>query len=462
MPPAESGNEMNELDQRFNRAKEAYQELIEQDFPDFDLDDYLQERIGGKETAEDLPASDTAANGRRSRFGKKILGALDFSGDGKLDLDDVVSAARNAKDATASAVKDAGRTISDFDAAGVLSTAGRGVGSVNASKIASGAVKIGKTATGVQGLQNRRAAKEVQEICLEYYEAAEEITQRNRGRLNSTIEEFGAYRLRVLHLVVGRFLQYLEQLEQRNSVKEYEILIGTEFTAEKLAELENVDMAASEALHTTAVAGVFGTVAVLGTPALVTTSVATLATASTGTAISGLSGAAASNATLAWLGGGSLATGGGGIAAGAAALTTITVGATATTSILAAGTLVSLHYGKKLTEAKEYEKEVGLTVAQLEKSWIVLDGISRRTAELRVVTEELECRAAAQLDELEALISDFDFQDTDSVAVFNSCALLVRATTELAQTPLLDEDGNLSHESLKITGKIRSVLNSEV
>ena len=38
--------------------------------------------------------------------------------------------------------------------------------------------------------------------------------------------------------------------------------------------------------------------------------------ASTGTLISTLSGAAASNATLAWLGGGSLAAGGGGIAAG--------------------------------------------------------------------------------------------------------------------------------------------------
>ena len=45
-------------------------------------------------------------------------------------------------------------------------------------------------------------------------------------------------------------------------------------------------------------------------------SVGMLATASTGTAISTLSGAAATNATLAWLGGGSLAAGGFGMAGG--------------------------------------------------------------------------------------------------------------------------------------------------
>lgn len=46
----------------------------------------------------------------------------------------------------------------------------------------------------------------------------------------------------------------------------------------------------------------------------------TFGTASTGTAISTLSGAAATNATLAWLGGGALAAGGGGTAAGSALL----------------------------------------------------------------------------------------------------------------------------------------------
>ncbi len=64
-----------------------------------------------------------------------------------------------------------------------------------------------------------------------------------------------------------------------------------------------------------------GTTAAALTSTATLTLVATLGTASTGTAISGLSGAAATNATLAWLGGGSIAAGGGGIATGAAVLT---------------------------------------------------------------------------------------------------------------------------------------------
>ncbi len=46
----------------------------------------------------------------------------------------------------------------------------------------------------------------------------------------------------------------------------------------------------------------------------------TFGTASTGTAISALSGAAATKAALAWLGGGALSSGGGGMAAGSAFL----------------------------------------------------------------------------------------------------------------------------------------------
>jgi len=48
--------------------------------------------------------------------------------------------------------------------------------------------------------------------------------------------------------------------------------------------------------------------------------VGTFGSASTGTAIGTLSGAAATNATLAWLGGGSIASGGGGMAAGSVVL----------------------------------------------------------------------------------------------------------------------------------------------
>jgi len=78
------------------------------------------------------------------------------------------------------------------------------------------------------------------------------------------------------------------------------------------------------------------------------------ATASTGTAIGSLSGAAAANATLAWLGGGTLASGGGGVAAG----TTVLAGISATgVGLLAVGVGAGVMYLFHLSdEGTEHER----------------------------------------------------------------------------------------------------------
>jgi transcriptional regulator with XRE-family HTH domain len=86
-----------------------------------------------------------------------------------------------------------------------------------------------------------------------------------------------------------------------------------------------------------------------GTAAGVFAVVSATATASTGTAIASLSGAAASSATLAWLGGGSLAAGGMGIAGGTAVLT----GVVALPALLALGGVL-VWKGRKFR--KEAEK----------------------------------------------------------------------------------------------------------
>lgn len=467
---------MEELYKVFQASKDAYQELISRDFPDFDIDEYIEEQrleaeqAGVEPEIKVVEATDAEqGEGKRRKFGKKIVSKLDFSGDGKLGFDDFASGAKRAGRATSSAAKDAGQSIKDLEASALkagaqnmVSGAGKAIGSVDPKGIAGATVRIGKSAVGIQGIQNRKSAKNIERVCSEYYECAEEITEEKRRDLNYVITDFGEYRLRVLHLTVGRFLEYLTELKQNNAAKEYEILMGAEFSFEKLAEMEHLDMAASEALRSTAVAGAFGLAALVGTPAAVTGAVGTFAAASTGTAISTLSGAAATNATMAWLGGGSLVAGGGGVAAGTAVLTTITASTTGVFAILAAGTIVSVHYGKKLTEAKEYEKKIGVAVAGLEKSWVVMDGIKTRTVELREVTEELKWKTIFELDNLESLIKDFDFQDPDHVVVFNKCGVLIKTMVTLAQIPLLDEDGNLSYESMKISSKVRSVLNTEV
>lgn len=97
--------------------------------------------------------------------------------------------------------------------------------------------------------------------------------------------------------------------------------------------------------------------------------VGSLATASTGTAISGLSGAAATNATLAWLGGGSLASGGFGMAGGTLVLGGLVVG-----PLLAIGGSV---FAAKAAEAKDKAIDSYCEIAaQVKKGRVVISKLN--------------------------------------------------------------------------------------
>lgn len=97
--------------------------------------------------------------------------------------------------------------------------------------------------------------------------------------------------------------------------------------------------------------------------------VGSLATASTGTAISGLSGVAATNATLAWLGGGSLASGGLGMAGG-----TLVLGGLVAGPLLAiGGSVFASKAAEALDDAREEYSDVSV---QVEKGRIVISKLN--------------------------------------------------------------------------------------
>lgn len=108
-----------------------------------------------------------------------------------------------------------------------------------------------------------------------------------------------------------------------------------------------------------------------------TSAVMALGTASTGTAISSLSGVAATNATLAALGGGSLATGGGGMALGTTILGATAFGA----ALLAAGAIFGVT-GKKMADKAD---EAHRQVEEAEKT---INTICRYLEELKAVSDE--------------------------------------------------------------------------
>ena len=120
--------------------------------------------------------------------------------------------------------------------------------------------------------------------------------------------------------VIERVEGYVNRLA--NSPKEFDKSVA-QYRIEVDRFDRTVQRLETEAIGSTKIAGTAGAVgsaAGVGAAALGPTAAmavaTTFGTASTGTAISALSGAAATNAALAWLGGGAVAAGGGGMAAG--------------------------------------------------------------------------------------------------------------------------------------------------
>ncbi len=111
------------------------------------------------------------------------------------------------------------------------------------------------------------------------------------------------------------------------------------------------------------------------------TAASMLGTASTGAAISGLSGVAATNATLAFLGGGSLAAGGAGIAGGTLLLTGIVA---APAAILAVGGLLWMTRRNQKQEAAVHDKldQVDAEIAETQPGFDNLTQALTRATEI--------------------------------------------------------------------------------
>ena len=81
---------------------------------------------------------------------------------------------------------------------------------------------------------------------------------------------------------------------------------------------------------------------------------------------------------------------------------------------------------------------------------------------MQEVTYQLEETIVQQLDLLYPLSVDYNAHDEYFTSVFQKVAILIKSMSELAQTPLLDDNGNTSAESTKIIENTYSVLNTEL
>lgn len=308
-----------------------------------------------------------------------------------------------------------------------------------------GIIGAKKTADGVSKTKEAdRIKKKAERIC----EMANENVEREKEKTSKAIQRLGERKIKLSGTEIKDFIESFSQIkivnsEEKGIVNELEKLtIGKE---NMLSEMEKASIEAQHLLSSGASGIGAGVLLGWGTYG----GVMALGTASTGAAIGTLSGAAATNATLAWLGGGAIAAGGGGMALGTAVLGGIVAGP----AILIAGGLFNSKASEKLEKAKANLKKAEKADSDAKNGIVELKHIASTANQIIDFLYEIKPRINRANFELKRIVrkktewSQFTDEEKHTVAATLKLAQLLK---EIIDTPLLNENGFLTREAKKL------------
>lgn len=303
----------------------------------------------------------------------------------------------------------------------------------------------GGVALGGKGAYDLKKANDRLKKAGRRYEQRRAVTENNLKGSNQKLEALGKQQEQALTDVVVRMGDFLRRHERQVRESERLLVEGVDATMTQVPGLRGLDVEAVSLIGGALGSAVTGA----GAGAGVTAAASSMGVASTGAAIGGLSGAAAESATLAFLGGGSLASGGGGMALGATVLNFVTIGP----ALLVGGFVVKGQGVKAITKARKFEAKIAVAIAELEETDARLEGVDARADELSDLLAALSARATAALDLLES--EPFDPQA--HAPRFQRAMTLVMAVRDVAATPIVDAEGAVTERSANITVKYRAM-----
>ena len=221
------------------------------------------------------------------------------------------------------------------------------------ASLIAGAVGVKK---GLDAKEDFDRAERIGKSAQRRHENAVANTKKSQERTTALLVELGTLRKNIATNELREFIEKVGNANLRNISRE---------------ELDQMKNLVKESLAFDAkvgsLAGTVASGALAGFGA--TGSVGLLATASTGTAISSLAGAAATNATLAWFGGGALAAGGLGMAGGTAVLGGLVAGP----ALAVGGFMLANKAEEALEKARDYETKADNAIAGLNRIIAYLD-----------------------------------------------------------------------------------------
>lgn len=310
---------------------------------------------------------------------------------------------------------------------------------------ASGSVGVGKTIKA--GLDSKNA-KTINQDANTLVQNGTEWLNAQRLACGQSLRQLGEEKLFVLNSNIGSFLETFTKLK------------NVDFrTSEGLDELSKLHVEDRQFVELQAMVNFAGTVAggaVAGTAggALVAFgaygAARALAVASTGTAIASLSGAAATNATLAFFGGGSIAAGGLGMAGGTAVLGGLVAGP----ALLAMGIVAGAAAKKNLDIAYTNRSEALRIAEELSIAGNQCEVIRRRIYMFYNLLARLDAGFLPLIYMMEDIYKiegdDYSKYTNRSKRIVASCATTAVTIKAVLDTPLLTDDGLLTDSSEKI------------
>ncbi|WP_313530759.1 hypothetical protein [Anaerotignum sp.] len=315
--------------------------------------------------------------------------------------------------------------------------------------VAAGAVGVAK---GVQGAIDSSDAKEIQEKAERVLRIAKRSMESEKDATSQAIEDLGKIKVGILAKEMNDFVVLYQQIKsvQLSDSIGLEELRKLGFSNQKLKEMKDVSIGAINVLAGLGAGA--GAGALLGWGAY--GGVMALGAASTGTAISALSGVAATNATLAWLGGGALAAGGGGMALGTAVLGGLVAGPALliTGGLFASSAKEQLNNAKSnLAEAREISEELSVGEEQLRI-------MAQYASELKGLLEKTNSAFKLSINNMSSIIEKktewklYSIEEKQQVAATVKQAILLKG---IIDTPLLTEDGVLTKEIKRVITNVK-------
>lgn len=273
---------------------------------------------------------------------------------------------------------------------------------------------------GVEAVGNMNEAKEMGERAERRHRRKISDLEELRDETNAVFLALGELKKEIFLNQIKFIVDVLKKTKQAGSkLQGFETVFSVE-EVKKLEKMVALSLELDNGLLSGAAGGALAGLGAYG-------SVGLLAAASTGTAISTLSGAAATNATLAWLGGGSLAAGGFGMAGGMIALGGIVAGP----ALAIGGFMLAGKAEEALTEARKYRAEVDEAIAQMDLVEEGLRGLQTNAEEVRYALTEMVERFEQ--------VKVSDIADTQAL---QTMLVVGKSLKSLLDITLMNEDGS--------------------